>query len=1241
MKIIGTLTSLNTYIFAITHSWVNRCVRMELYTPSLPESPIHLHTSMLNTQKPSSLAEYNSFLICSASMSKSGFITKAAGKLSILQSVIKQMEDLHILEPLVAGDLSIGDHFYQGCSVHIDILNPSIISIAAIRGLTYTPVSLHSGNRSIVVGVNKHRLKSFEEIIASHDMSWYFTADGRCKKDYKIIQSIEELKTSLADAEKYTIISFDTETTGTDFYWFNGDVKRRSEICGMSLSWKADQAIYIPFMTTKFIQMILQEVMIFLFPFMRAKKIVAHNGMFDFRVLYSYGYYIPLSHDTLLMEFNLNPEVKRDSKGLKTLTRKYFGHETIELDEILGGTVVPELIPELDAEVIKIYACADSDYDLQLCELLLPHVQNRPCYILDTRLINILAIAEYHGAPVNMTLLDTMSKINRTDMQRVEKIMWEYLRLAGSQMLAYRAIKGSTEPGYEPTPEEIEELCKYPQFQQSIENAFYKQNKKKGNQPLQFSASEDVAYILYDLLGYPVVKFNDSGSRTSDKEAISRLLETPASSPSNFLQKDVLTSSNQYGIDSKDVLISKSKFDGYRYPFAYLLSIWRKLQKFDSSFFTPLLADSKTGGYYTDNSMTSAETGRVINKIQTLEGSLKELIVPRNKDWYLIVFDKSQIEFRVMLGLASTYWNAMLKSGALPKSTQKIAETKALDGLIESLNDWEKDYHREGGAIFAGCTPDTMTSKQRKRVKAIHFSVPYGAEATSVAKPRLAGHPESEWGKIIAETEADLSAWRNKLYPLYYYLEHVRDVALTPLKQNPFGVSGTCGMVKNAMGRYRLFNLEDTSFKAQASIRRQAGNYPIQSLARDIFFSGIYKLFSRLRDDGLITDSFEDSKVFLNLFIHDEVVLQVHKSVHPYRMYKYIMDTNLTKLPGHPTYFMGIAVVDNWGKGKTDSYEAPVAYVEECIKEYDSHKEYYDHFTDSVSSLAGIDYTQLCWDGITEWFAKRACRELKKVLRDSNVIDPVVVYDKLINYYVRPRLALYSKPCRKTEFKVDTSLPESNSDISYNSFIKLFDYYLLLTGEYKNYKLLFEGKEIDYSDILDMRVITPVDTDETMDDFGDLFEDIVDSDFDSLTTLTEQDEDYGEKEALFAEEAYAAEDPGIVIDVSSYNTQSSSQTIVDKPETPKRWCIDNDGSIVFFVTGLSKDQFRRLTTFLSKYKDNTGKPLYFFNDRKIFSGVAISTAFTEEQVNDAIFASDKNDNIKSNSSDSTTSFFED
>lgn len=1212
MKIVGTISSSNTYIFCISTNNTH-LVRFDVYSRFKESSEIELFPTQLNTVK---VAAYNEYLIASAMVNKSGAINKYTGNLGVVNSVIKQLSETETLADMLAGSVDVGVYTFSACTVEIISINAFITSVKQIEKTEYSQVKLHAKNRDFVEGTNRHKLKTFEEVISSRDMSWYYDEMGRCKKEYVLVQSLDELAELMQDAVKYEYMSFDTETTGTSFYWYKGDSSKRSKICGMSLSWRRDQGIYIPFMSKVFKYFDLAEVMKIVYPVMRTRKIVCHNGIFDFKVLYSYGYYIPIEEDTLLMAFNIDARVKSGSKGLKTLTRKYLNHETLELDELTGGTVIPELIPYIDAELIKVYACADSDYTLQLFDVLRPAVEGMPCYRLDIKLIDILAIAEYQGAPINMQLLQTMSDINNENMKRVEHLMEQYVYVVGLQSLAAKAIRETKAEGYEPTSEEIKLLCEYPPFLDSVKYLFTKEavthKEKERGKPLQFSASADVAYIMYDLLGYPVLKTNSSGSRTSDKEAVNRLLEYTATNRVEFLKDDLYTSAPNFGIDSKEVIISKSAFEGYKYPFAYLLQTWRKLQKFSSSFFGPLLAESSSGYYNTDNSMTSAETGRVINKIQTLEGSLKELVVPRSDEWYMIVFDKSQIEFRVMLGLASTYWNNLIKSGKLPIDVQTLAEEKNLDVLVERLNDWEKDYHREGGAIFAGCTPDAMTNKQRKKVKAIHFSVPYGANAASVAKPKLAGHPESEWDAIIAETEGDLAAWRNKLYPLYYYLEHVRDVALTPLKTNPMGVSGTVGMVRNPMGRYRLFDLSDTSYKACASIRRQAGNFPIQSLARDIFFSGVLKLFNRLKEEGIITEDFNTSKALLNIFVHDEVVLQVHKSIHPYRMYKYIMETNLTRLSGHPTYFMGIAVADTWGKGKTDSYEAPIDYVKECVHKYERNKDYYDNIESTVDSLSELDYTKLCWEGITDWFAKRACKELSTVLAGSSIIDPRVVHDKLINYYVKPRLPFYTKPCRKEAYRVDPSLPPDTKDSKYNSYIKLFDYYLLRTGEYKNYSLLFDGKIIPYADVLDLDVDKP----HAESDF-DLLSDM---DFDGLDMFSEKDEDYNEKEALYAEEAYLVDDPDLADSVLNSRIAPVVSVTTDSPALPSMFCEDTDGSLVFFTDSLTKQQFVLLTNYLKKFICKSGQKLYFFNGgHKVFSGVSISVGFSNREIYDVVF----------------------
>lgn len=1207
MKVVGTLDALYSYVFAITTGFMRH--RIDIYVEETEDST--LEPTQLNSKSVTSL---NKFLVASGIFTGRGILKESTGKLEVLTTLLHILESTEVLTDLIAGNLAVDAYIFNSVKIIIHTINKDISTATAIPGLVYEPVSKLISSRSVVAGANKHKLKTFEEVIQNRDMSWYYDKLGNCKKDYKLIQSMDELKQVLSTAETASVIALDTETTGTNFYWYRGDASKRSSICGMSLSWRQDQGIYIPFMSNVFNVLDIHQVMPEVMKTLAGKKLVCHNGMFDFKVLYSYGYKIPITDDTLLMEFNIDPNVKKGSKGLKTLTRKYLNHETIELEELTGGKVIPELVPDIDAELIKVYACADTDYTLQLYNLLLPYMKGRKSYTLDCQLIEILAIAEYQGTPINKQLLKTMAAINKRNLEIIETTMRRYVRIIGTQTLAVGAIKGVKGEDYEPSVDEIRELCEYAPFLESVEPFFHKQGKRKNTdelEELQFSSPQDINHILYDLLAYPVVKYNDSDQRSSDKEALNKLLEYNAVDPVIFLKDDIRTCAPEFGISSNEVIISKKKFESKQYPFAYLLSTWRKLSKFDSSFFTPLLLESETGDFFSDNSMTSAETARVTNKIQTLEGSLKELVVPRDSDWYLIVFDKSQIEYRVMLGLAASYWHDLLERGILTKDVANIAATKDLSALIENLNNWEKDYHREGGAIFAGCTPDTMTKQQRKKIKAIHFSVPYGADAASVAKPKLAGHPESEHAAIIAETEAELSAWRNKMYPLYYFLEHVRDTALTPIKETIPGHTGIYGKVSNALGRYRLFELSDLSFKEKLAIRRQAGNYPIQSLARDIFFSGIRKLYTRLRKEGIIADKFEDCKAVLSLFVHDEVVIQVHKSIHPYRMYKYIMDTNLTKLPGHPTYFMGVAVTDTWGQGKADKYEAPIDFVYDCIKLYDENQEYYDNIADTVTSLADLDYTTMCRDGIVDWFSKRACRELAEVQgrTGSNIIDPVYIGDNLINYYVKSRLSYYAQDVRKDEYKVDPSLPKGNDDMNYNSYIQLFDYYLLKTGEYRNYMLKFNGEVIPYEQVLK---IQPDDVELDLGDDMDLDDSSFDFDFDNMS---EADEDYAEKELLYSDEFYLVSEPKVSVHIE----EQKDNVIKDVESKPAMWCEDVDGSYVFFVDTMSQEEFNKLVVFLKKHISPLGHPLYFFNGRKVNSNAKIILDFSEQELYDFIY----------------------
>ena len=112
------------------------------------------------------------------------------------------------------------------------------------------------------------------------------------------------------------------------------------------------------------------------------------------------------------------------------------------------------------------------------------------------------------------------------------------------------------------------------------------------------------------------------------------------------------------------------------------------------------------------------------------------MVIPYTDDYYMCVFDMSQIEYRVMIGLACNYWDAEIN--ALKDEDQKLLlKSRDISHLAKRLANPESDYHREGGAIFIGTTPEDMTKQQRSSVKAIHFSVPYGAGVRSIAKNDL------------------------------------------------------------------------------------------------------------------------------------------------------------------------------------------------------------------------------------------------------------------------------------------------------------------------------------------------------------------------------------------------------------------------------------------------------------------------------------------------------------------------
>ena len=150
------------------------------------------------------------------------------------------------------------------------------------------------------------------------------------------------------------------------------------------------------------------------------------------------------------------------------------------------------------------------------------------------------------------------------------------------------------------------------------------------------------------------------------------------------------------------------------------------------------------------------------------------------------------------------------------------------------------------------------------------------------------------------------------------------------------------GRISNPLGRTRLFYLDGVTKQKQASIRRQAGNFPIQSFAREIFCTAFCNLCDALKRDGLMDAKVPDdtkplgyrfdNKVSIMAYIHDECLISVDSSVNPYYMYKLIHDNCMLQIEGHPTYYCGINIITNWYEGKSSKFEAPVRFVKKVLE---------------------------------------------------------------------------------------------------------------------------------------------------------------------------------------------------------------------------------------------------------------------------------------------------------------------
>ena len=384
-------------------------------------------------------------------------------------------------------------------------------------------------------------------------------------------------------------------------------------------------------------------------------------------------------------------------------------------------------------------------------------------------------------------------------------------------------------------------------------------------------------------------------------------------------------------------LASRTNPDGSpKYPFVKMLKTYRDNEGIYKNFLKKLPEFATTDGYiFPDVLQIGTNTGRVSVKnpnYQSYNDIVKHYVVPR-PDFMHFDSDFAQIEQRVLVSYASIMFNDF----------ESLA-------LLHDFDDADMDYHQYQAARMFNVPYAAVTKSMRQQSKGINFGLPYGMGDSSLGA-RIFGERNAE----NTRKAADL---RKKFFQGQELIEDFFE------KVRSEGVSD--GFTRTQWGRRRYYHKGVFSVN---EIRRQAGNHVIQGTAADIYKKAVNNMFERICKEGWL------GKVLINGFIHDEMLMEVHKSINPYYFFKAWREEFEVRPANYCKLYAGAGVGKCW-------YDA---------KKLDLHPLYIQEIIDAYSEdMAWDENTENFLADVKQGFKEHKLRRVKEYVVDEKVQGEVI-----------------------------------------------------------------------------------------------------------------------------------------------------------------------------------------------------------------------------------------------------------
>jgi len=259
------------------------------------------------------------------------------------------------------------------------------------------------------------------------------------RSGYAIVRTLDALNAWIARAVDLGVVAIDTETTSLD--------PMQATLCGFSLALAPDEACYVPLAHRQnghmgsaglfagdlaADQIPEAAALAALKPLLEDAGVlkVGQNLKFDWLVFAQRGIEMAPQDDTMLMSYVL--DAGRSDHGLDPLAQRYFGHKTIDFNEVAGSGKGKLTFDCVAIEKAAEYAAEDADVALRLWQLLKPRLtaehMNTVYETLERPLVPVLARMERRGISIDRQVL---SRLSGEFAQRAMGLEEEIRTLAG------------------------------------------------------------------------------------------------------------------------------------------------------------------------------------------------------------------------------------------------------------------------------------------------------------------------------------------------------------------------------------------------------------------------------------------------------------------------------------------------------------------------------------------------------------------------------------------------------------------------------------------------------------------------------------------------------------------------------------------------------------------------------------------------------------------------------------------